>query len=86
MDRIVIQGGARLNGRIAISGAKNSALKLMAAALLTDEPLILTNMPRLADSRFMGHLLARLGLRVEEGPHASPAASCGSVSPVRMNS
>ncbi|MAZ91529.1 MAG: UDP-N-acetylglucosamine 1-carboxyvinyltransferase [Oceanicaulis sp.] len=70
MDRIVIQGGARLNGRIAISGAKNSALKLMAAALLTDEPLILTNMPRLADSRFMGHLLARLGLRVEEGPGA----------------
>ncbi|WP_300545354.1 UDP-N-acetylglucosamine 1-carboxyvinyltransferase [Maricaulis sp.] len=70
MDRIVIQGGARLEGRIAISGAKNSALKLMAAALLTDEPLTLTNMPRLADSRFMGHLLARLGVRVEEGPGA----------------
>lgn len=70
MDRIVIQGGARLEGRIAISGAKNSALKLMAAALLTDEPVTLTNMPRLADSRFMGHLLARLGVRVEEGPGA----------------
>lgn len=70
MDRIVIQGGARLNGRIAISGAKNSALKLMAAALLTDEPVTLTNMPRLADSRFMGHLLARLGVTVEEAPDA----------------
>ena len=70
MDRIVIQGGARLNGRIAISGAKNSALKLMAAALLTDEPVTLTNMPRLADSRFMGHLLARLGVTVEEVPDA----------------
>jgi len=70
MDCIVIQGGARLEGRIAISGAKNSALKLMAAALLTDEPVTLTNMPRLADSRFMGHLLARLGVRVEEGPGA----------------
>jgi UDP-N-acetylglucosamine 1-carboxyvinyltransferase len=70
MDRIVIQGGARLEGRIPISGAKNSALKLMAAALLTDEPVTLTQMPRLADTRFMGHLLARLGVRVEEGPGA----------------
>lgn len=68
MDRIVIEGGHRLNGRIAISGAKNSALKLMAASLLTDEKLVLTNMPRLADTRFLGHLLARLGVAVEEGP------------------
>ncbi|WP_138511378.1 UDP-N-acetylglucosamine 1-carboxyvinyltransferase [Maricaulis alexandrii] len=70
MDRIVIQGGTRLEGRIPISGAKNSALKLMAAALLTDEPMTLTNMPRLADSRFMGHLLASLGVTVEEAPNA----------------
>lgn len=70
MDRIIIQGGARLEGRIPISGAKNSALKLMAAALLTDEPVILTNMPRLADSRFMGHLLTKLGVAVEEGEGA----------------
>lgn len=68
MDSIVIQGGAKLNGSISISGAKNSALKLMAAALLTDEPVVLTRMPRLADSRFMAHLLARLGVSVEEGP------------------
>ena len=52
MDRIAILGGARLEGEIQISGAKNSALKLMAAALLTDEPLKLVNMPRLADTRF----------------------------------
>ena len=70
MDRIIIQGGARLEGRIPISGAKNSALKLMAAALLTDEAVTLTNMPRLADSRFMGHLLAKLGVVVEEGDGA----------------
>ena len=70
MDRIVIQGGTRLEGRIPISGAKNSALKLMAAALLTDEPVTLTNMPRLADSRFMGHLMASLGVTVEEAPNA----------------
>jgi UDP-N-acetylglucosamine 1-carboxyvinyltransferase len=66
MDRIAIQGGARLEGEIPISGAKNSALKLMAAALLTDEPLRLVNMPRLADTRFLAKLLERLGVEVYE--------------------
>jgi UDP-N-acetylglucosamine 1-carboxyvinyltransferase len=66
MDRIAITGGARLEGEIAISGAKNSAIKLMAASLLTDEPLRLTNMPRLADTRFLGQLLRRLGVEVTE--------------------
>jgi len=70
MDRIAITGGARLFGEIPISGAKNSAIKLMAASLLTDQPLRLTNMPRLADTRFLGKLLQRLGARVieMEGP------------------
>ena len=66
MDRIAITGGARLKGEIPISGAKNSAIKLMAASLLTDEPLRLTNMPRLADTRFLGRLLQRLGTQVVE--------------------
>lgn len=66
LDRIVITGGARLEGEIPISGAKNSAIKLMAASLLTDEPLRLTNMPRLADTRFLGKLLQRLGAEVVE--------------------
>lgn len=66
MDRIAITGGARLQGEIPISGAKNSAIKLMAASLLTDETLRLTNMPRLADTRFMGKLLQRLGTEVTE--------------------
>jgi UDP-N-acetylglucosamine 1-carboxyvinyltransferase len=66
MDRIAITGGARLEGEIAISGAKNSAIKLMTASLLTDEPLRLTNMPRLADTRFLGQLLRRLGVDVDE--------------------
>jgi UDP-N-acetylglucosamine 1-carboxyvinyltransferase len=66
MDRIVITGGARLKGVIPISGAKNSAIKLMAASLLTEEPLRLTNMPRLADTRFMAKLLARLGCQITE--------------------
>jgi UDP-N-acetylglucosamine 1-carboxyvinyltransferase len=66
LDRIAITGGARLEGEIPISGAKNSAIKLMAASLLTDEPLRLTNMPRLADTRFLGRLLQRLGTEVVE--------------------
>lgn len=73
MDRIAITGGARLHGEIPISGAKNSAIKLMAASLLTDEPLRLTNMPRLADTRFLARLLQRLGTEIverdgEDGP------------------
>ena len=70
MDRIAITGGARLEGVIPISGAKNSAIKLMVASLLTDQPLRLTNMPRLADTRFLGQLLRRLGVEVteREGP------------------
>ena len=66
MDRIAIVGGAPLQGEIPISGAKNSAIKLMAASLLTEEPLRLTNMPRLADTRFLGKLLQRLGAEVVE--------------------
>jgi len=82
MDRIIITGGAPLTGAIPISGAKNSGPKLMAAALLTDQPLVLANMPRLADTRFMAHLLATLGVEVtwpEEGGevhlHAAEIAS-----------
>ncbi|KQZ02726.1 UDP-N-acetylglucosamine 1-carboxyvinyltransferase [Caulobacter sp. Root1455] len=73
MDRIAITGGAQLNGIIPVSGAKNSAIKLMAASLLTDQPLRLTNMPRLADTKFLGKLLTRLGANVDEceGPDGS---------------
>jgi UDP-N-acetylglucosamine 1-carboxyvinyltransferase len=66
MDRIAIVGGARLEGEIPISGAKNSAIKLMAASLLSDQPLRLTNMPRLADTRSLGRLMQRLGTQVTE--------------------
>lgn len=66
MDRIRIRGGNALHGTIEISGAKNSALKLMAACILSDEPLVLSRMPRLADTRFLGHLLDHLGVGVRE--------------------
>jgi UDP-N-acetylglucosamine 1-carboxyvinyltransferase len=62
MDRIVIRGGRALHGRIPISGAKNAALTLMPCALLTDEPLTLRNLPRLADIDTFGHLLNNHGV------------------------
>ncbi len=65
MDRIEITGGARLSGSIPIGGAKNAALALMPAGLLTDQRLILTNVPRLADIRTMTRLIAQHGLAVE---------------------
>jgi UDP-N-acetylglucosamine 1-carboxyvinyltransferase len=64
MDRIRIQGGARLKGEIAISGAKNSALKLMAASLLTDEPVTIRNVPRLADIEAMADLVMQFGVHI----------------------
>ena len=62
MDSIWIQGGKALNGDIQISGAKNSALTLLPCALLTEEPLTLGNLPRLADVDSFGHLLNELGV------------------------
>ncbi|PIW27340.1 MAG: UDP-N-acetylglucosamine 1-carboxyvinyltransferase [Rhodobacterales bacterium CG15_BIG_FIL_POST_REV_8_21_14_020_59_13] len=61
MDSIKIRGGNPLRGDVTISGAKNSALKLMVATLLTDEKLTFTRMPDLADTRFLSTLLGHLG-------------------------
>ena len=61
MDAILVRGGAPLDGRIPIAGAKNACLALMPATLLTDGPLTLTNAPRLSDIRTMTQLLASLG-------------------------
>jgi UDP-N-acetylglucosamine 1-carboxyvinyltransferase len=64
MDSILVRGGRRLKGAIPISGAKNACLTLMPAALLTDEPVTLTNAPRLSDIRTMTQLLESLGCEV----------------------
>jgi len=64
MDRIRIRGGVALNGTVPISGAKNATLPLMAAALLADGPLTLTNAPDLADIATMRALLVQHGLEV----------------------
>ena len=64
MDRIRIRGGNRLEGEIPISGAKNAALPLMAASLVTDEPLSLGNLPHLADISTLASLLGELGVEI----------------------
>jgi UDP-N-acetylglucosamine 1-carboxyvinyltransferase len=64
VDKLVIQGGAPLSGEIRVSGAKNAALPLMCASLLSDEPLRLSNVPHLKDVTTMLGLLGRLGVQV----------------------
>lgn len=62
MDSIIVKGGKTLKGRLTISGAKNAALTLMPCALLTEEPLTLRNLPRLADVDGFTHLLNEFGI------------------------
>lgn len=70
MDAFRIHGGARLSGRIAIDGSKNASLPLMAASLLTDEPLTLRRVPALSDITNMTRLLNELGCRID-GRHGT---------------
>src|SRR6185312_8798864 len=65
MDKLLIQGGHPLKGEVRISGAKNAALPILCAALLTDEPLELTNVPALRDIATALSLLSRMGMRAE---------------------
>ena len=64
MERFRVVGGARLSGTVKVSGAKNSALKLMAATLLAPGKSTITNLPDIADVEYMGELLTRLGCTV----------------------
>ena len=73
MDKLVIEGGQALAGEVRVSGAKNAALPILCAALLSPEPLTLSNVPRLNDVRTMQSLLGQMGLRQE-------AAASGAVS------
>ncbi len=66
MDKLLIEGGTPLAGEVAISGAKNAALPLLCAALLTREPLTLTNVPALNDIDTMLKLLAQMGVKIEK--------------------
>jgi UDP-N-acetylglucosamine 1-carboxyvinyltransferase len=77
MDRIRIRGGRPLSGEVTIGGAKNAALPLMAAGLLTDERLVLANVPRLADIQTMSALLAQHGIAVEPVTNDARVLSLG---------
>ena len=79
MDRIRIRGGRPLSGEIIIGGAKNAALPLMAAGLLTEERLVLTNVPRLADIETMASLLAQHGIAVDRTTNEGRSLSLGGV-------
>src|SRR2546421_11948475 len=69
VDVIRVEGGARLSGEVAVAGAKNSALKLMAAALLATGESVISNVPRITDILIMSEELRRLGceVQVEDG-------------------
>ena len=79
MDKIRIRGGKQLNGVIRIGGAKNAALPLMAACLLTDEPLVLSNVPHLADITTMANLLGQHGAQVSLEGHDDASGHTGRV-------
>src|SRR3989454_9166557 len=64
MDSLSIKGGVPLHGEVAIGGAKNAVLPIMAASLLTAEPCVIRRVPRLSDVSFMGQILTSLGARV----------------------
>jgi UDP-N-acetylglucosamine 1-carboxyvinyltransferase len=77
MDRILIRGGVPLSGTINIGGAKNAALPLMAASLLTADPLVLANLPDLADITTMANLLVQHGVAIDIGapPNGAPGGA-----------
>jgi len=84
MDRIVIRGGAKLNGAIPISGAKNAALPLMIASMLTDQTLTLENLPRLADVSQLAFILGNHGVDYSiDGKRAGEDAGSGQTAHLR---
>ncbi|MCA9772633.1 MAG: UDP-N-acetylglucosamine 1-carboxyvinyltransferase [Myxococcales bacterium] len=77
MDKILIEGGARLRGDVTVSGAKNAALPLLAATLLAEGPSRIEGLPRVADIRTILKLLGFLGARTEYDPRADDPAAGG---------
>src|SRR3989338_948399 len=69
MDKIVVEGGKKLKGEVRVSGAKNATLPIMAAALLTDEPSRIENVPDVQDVATMLKILSFLGAKVDYSDH-----------------
>lgn len=79
MDKLLITGGARLDGEIRVSGAKNAALPIIAATLLTKEPVTVRNLPHLNDITTMIELLACMGVEVVIGEDMSVEVTAGTI-------
>ena len=71
MDKLLIRGGRQLHGEVRISGAKNAALPELCAALLTDQPVVLQNVPRLQDVATMLTLIRNMGVTIERDENAT---------------
>ncbi len=85
MEQFIIQGGQPLNGTIAPSGNKNAALPMLAASLLTDQPLVLHNVPRIRDVQTMGKLLQSLGVEVQDDGADTWTLQARQVQPARLD-
>ena len=82
MDKLLIEGGARLSGEVAISGAKNAALPILCAALLTAEPVTFTNVPRLNDIDTLLELLGQMGVKIAREGNTVTLDAAGLNNPV----
>ena len=79
MDKLLIEGGRRLEGEVRVSGAKNAALPILCASLLTDEPLVLDNVAALNDVRTMQKLLAQMGVTIDAATPGTLALHAGAI-------
>lgn len=76
MEKLLIDGGARLEGEIWVSGSKNAALPILAACVLTDEPIVLHRIPRVRDIRTMEKLMTHVGARMTKEPNGPHHIQC----------
>ena len=79
MDKLVIDGGRPLEGEVRVSGAKNAALPILCAALLTRETLVLTNVPQLKDVKTMRSLLSQMGVKQQAGTAGTVSLDAGTI-------
>ena len=85
MDKFIIEGGVPLNGEVTPAGNKNAALPLLAAALLTDEPIVLRNIPQIQDTRVMRRLIESLGVQIEDLDDTSWRVTARHLRPADLN-
>jgi UDP-N-acetylglucosamine 1-carboxyvinyltransferase len=85
MDKFIIEGGVPLNGEVTPAGNKNAALPLLAAALLTNEPIVLRNIPQIQDTRVMRRLIESLGVLIEDLDDTSWRVTARDLRPADLN-